>query len=245
MIRRGVGALLVLSLMLTCAPPAQAQPAPAPPAPRRSEPTLLWAILGAAAGAALGSLGAGFNERFRPGSFPDTWSSQRKILTGTATGAAIGAGVGFVIGRLRAREAVDLYFVTIAEGLTSATLTEGIRVAPRGFTASQLVEACKDPRVVDRLEVAPNPLEMREDGRYALNSLSVVAVNAADLAMAGVPIVLEAEEVSPPVVQLRSDDADVMAGRLHAVGIGSFQMRVRTMCGTPHAEKIIQGRVSR
>ena len=41
------------------------------------------------------------------------------------------------------------YFVQLAEGLTSATLTEGIRVAPRMFAASQLVEACKDPRVVD------------------------------------------------------------------------------------------------
>jgi hypothetical protein len=114
------------------------------------------------------------------------------------------------------------YFVQLAEGLTSATLTEGIRVAPRMFAASQLVEACKDPRVVDRLEVAPGRLDMEPDGRYALNSLSVVAVNAADLAMTNIPIVLEAEEISPPVVELRSDDPDLNAGRLHAVRTGQF-----------------------
>ena len=136
------------------------------------------------------------------------------------------------------------HFVQIAEGLTSATLTEGIRIAPRMFAASQLVEACKDPRLVERLEVAPDRLEMQQDGRYALNSLSVVAVNAAGLAMAGIPIVFEAEEISPPVVQLRSDDPDLNAGRLHAVRAGRFKIRVRTMCGASHAEKVIQARVT-
>lgn len=249
MIRRGVGALLVLSLTVTCVSPLQAQSAPPIEVARPAERALLGAILGAAAGAVLGSLSVGFDHRFKPGTYPDTWSSQRKILTGTATGAAVGAGIGFVFGLLRARNTggggrTGAYFVVVAEGLTSATLTEGIRVAPRAFTASQLVEACRDPRVVDRLEVAPNPLEMREDGRYALNTLSVVAINGADVAMANVPIVLEAEEVNPPVVQLRSDDPDINVGRLHAVRAGLFQMRIRTMCGAPHAEKIIVGRVS-
>ncbi len=260
MIRRGVGALLVLSLTITCVmplhaqqaqPPQAAQPPrppaqPVPPALRKN-PTRLFTILGAVAGTAFGSFGFGFDQRFKPGRYPDDWSWNRRVFTGAGTGAAIGAGVGLVITLLRGqaiRTPPELFYVTIAEGLTSATLTEGIRVAPRQFTASQLVEACKDPRVVDRLEVAPEMLEMREDGRYSLNTLSVVAVNGADVAMAGVPIVLEAEEVNPTVVALRSDDPDVNAGRLHAVRTGYFRMRVRTMCGTPHAEKIIQGRVS-
>src|SRR5258705_344118 len=59
-------------------------------------------------------------------------------------------------------------FVQIAEGLTSATLTEGIRVAPRMFAASQLVEACKDPRVVARLKVAPDRLEIGRNRRVNL-----------------------------------------------------------------------------
>lgn len=255
MIRRGVGALLVLSLTCTCALPLNAQqPPPVPPAPPvrvpaalRPNPTRTLVILGAVAGAALGSFGVGFDHRFRPGRYPDEWSWKRNLITGTATGAAIGAGVGLVVTLLRGQEIrtpPDLFFVSVAEGLTSATFTEGIRVAPRGFTSSQLVEACRDPRVVDRLEVAPDQLEMRADGRYELNSISVVAVNGADVAMAGVPIVIEAEEVSPAVVVLRSDDPDLNVGRLRAVRAGYFRMRFRTMCGAPHAERIILGRVS-
>lgn len=136
------------------------------------------------------------------------------------------------------------YFVTIAEGLTSATLTEGIRVAPRMFSAPQLTEACRDPRVVERLEVAPERLEMAQDGRYSLNSISVVAVNGADLAMAGIPIVLEAEEITPPVILLRSDDPDLNQGRLHAVRVGRFRMRVRTICAGPQVQRIIAALVT-
>lgn len=136
------------------------------------------------------------------------------------------------------------YYVQVAEGLTSPSVTEGIRVAPRRFTASQLVEACQDPLVVARLVVAPNPLELREGGRYELNTLSVVAINDADVAMSPMPIVLEVEESNPPVAQLRSDDPDLNAGRLHVLRAGEFRMRVRTMCGTPHAEVMVLGRVT-
>jgi hypothetical protein len=136
------------------------------------------------------------------------------------------------------------YFVPIAEGLSSATITEGIRVAPRMFSAPQLTEACRDPRIVERLKVAPERLEMAPDGRYSLSSLSVVAVNGADLAMPGIPIVLEAEEIMPPVIALRSDDPDLNQGRLHAVRPGRFQMRIRTMCAGPQVERIIEARVN-
>ena len=245
MIRRGVGALLVLLLTVTSASPLFAQQAPAVP---RLERKWVWTIIGAAAGAVVAGAASLHNHDAVP--YPYNWSPRQRTIASTAVGAAVGAGLGFALERAWRRRGGDdtgpggPYFVSIAEGLTSATLTEGIRVAPRQFTASQLVEACKDPRVVDRLEVAPEMLEMREDGRYSLNTLSVVAVNGADVAMAGVPVVVEVEEVNPTVVALRSDDPDLNAGRLHAVRAGYFRMRVRTMCGTPHAERIIQGRVS-
>jgi len=231
MIRRSVGVLLVIAVS------AHATPAHAQQKTRtrtRSDKIVSWTAIGAAAGAAAAYWAAHYV-------YKDTPQGYRKVLGTTIAGGVVGGAIGFTFGR---RANAGPYFVQVAEGLSSPTLTEGIRVAPRMFAASQLVEACKDPRVVERLEVAPNPLEMREDGRYALNSLSVVAVNGADVAMAGVPIVLEAEEISPPVVQLRSDDPDLNAGRLHALRAGAFQMRVRTICGTPHAEKVIQGLVT-
>jgi hypothetical protein len=203
--------------------------------------------MGAAGGAIIGAVAASAAFDGGPGTVPETWTRQRTAVAGALVGGAAGAVLGYIAGRIKAREAGapgGPYFVVLAEGLTSATITEPIRVARRQFSASQVVEACKDPRVIERLEVSPNPVEMRTDGRYALNSLSVVAINAADVAIGGLPIVLEAEEANPPIIALRSDDPDLDAGRLHALRPGSFQLRIRTMCGTPHAEKLIEARVS-
>jgi hypothetical protein len=44
-------------------------------------------------------------------------------------------------------------------------------------------------------------------------------------------------------VQLRSDDPDLDAGRLHVVGPGPLRVRVRTICGATNAEMTISGDV--
>jgi hypothetical protein len=137
----------------------------------------------------------------------------------------------------------DRHFVRIAEGLTSPTLAEGIRVAPRMFSAPMLVDVCKSSTAVDRLKASPGTLELSRGSRYSLSSLTVVAVNGADIAVPGLPIVLEVEDREPPVLQLRSDDPDLNQGRVLAIGTGSFRMRVRTMCGDPFTETVIEGRV--
>jgi hypothetical protein len=135
------------------------------------------------------------------------------------------------------------HYVQIAEGLSSPTVTEGIRVAPRMFSPSQFVEACRTAVPVARLEVEPDLLDLVLGNLYSLDSLTVVAVDGADIAVPGVPIVLEAEDTSPPVLQLRSDDPDLDQGRLRAIAPGEFRMRIRTTCGMPQAETIIRGRV--
>ena len=137
----------------------------------------------------------------------------------------------------------DRYFVRIAEGLTSPTLGEGIRVAPRMFSVPTLMDACKLVVPVDRLEVEPDTLQLTVGNRYELNTLTVIAVDGRDVAVPAQPIVLEVEETDPPVVQLRSDDPDLNVGRLLAIGTGTFRMRVRTICGRSALEKEIQGRV--
>ena len=135
------------------------------------------------------------------------------------------------------------YYVQIAEGLSSPSVTEGIRVAPRMFSAPQLVEACKNAVPVERLRVEPQELDLAQGNVYALNSLTVVAVNAADIAVPGIPIVLEAEDANPPVLQLRSDDPDLNEGRVRVIGPGRVRMRIRAMCGMPFAETIVEARV--
>lgn len=136
------------------------------------------------------------------------------------------------------------HYVRVAEGLTSPSLTETMRVAPRMFGASDLTTACQSPQRVARLEAPTRTLELRAGERLALNTLRVVAVGAAGTAVTSVPVAIEVEELNPPVVQLRSDDPDLNAGRLAAVGNGTVRMRVRTLCTSTPAELNITARVT-
>ena len=154
--------------------------------------------------------------------------------------ARFGLSLWLAVG-LSACAARDRYFVQIAEGLTSPTITQGIRVAPRMFSAPALGDVCQKAVVVKRLEVAPGSLELTRGTPYSLNSLSVVAVDRSDVAVPDVPIVLEVEDREPPVVALRSDNSDLNEGRLVGVDAGGFRMRIRTMCGTPYVEKVLEG----
>lgn len=135
------------------------------------------------------------------------------------------------------------YYVRVAEALTSPTVNEGLTAAYRMFSASQLVEACKIPRVVRRLETDTPTLELQVGERLGLNTLRVVAINEANAAMAPFPIAIEALDMVPPVLQLRSDDPDLIAGRLYPLNIGTFRLRIRTLCGTPGSVLMIDGRV--
>jgi hypothetical protein len=135
------------------------------------------------------------------------------------------------------------FFVTIAEGLTSPSLTEAMRVAPRMFSAPQLSTACQTPLRIDRLETPAGSVDLRVGERLALDTLRVVAINDANVAVPGVPVAIEVEETSQPVVRLRSDDPDLSAGRLLTIAPGTFRMRVRTICVNDPAEVRITGRV--
>jgi hypothetical protein len=131
------------------------------------------------------------------------------------------------------------YYVRVAEGLTSPSLTEAMSIAPRMFGAAELVSACQETQRTARLEAPARTLDLRVGDRLTLSTLRVVAVSAANVAMRQVPVVIEAEERNPPIVELRSDGPDLEAGRLLMVGRGRFRIRVRTMCTSSSAETII------
>ncbi len=137
------------------------------------------------------------------------------------------------------------YYVTVAEGLTSPSMTEAMRVAPRMFSAPDLAGACQSPRRVARLEAPARSVDLSVGDQLALSTLRVVAVGEAGRALSDVPVVIEAEDLDPALVQLRSDDPDLNQGRLRTVDSGTFRMRVRTLCTTTPAELIITGRVNR
>jgi hypothetical protein len=134
-------------------------------------------------------------------------------------------------------------YVRIAEGLSSPTITEAIRVAPRGFAPSQLVQACKNPRSVARFDTPLKTIDLQVGERFALTGLSIVAVSFADVAMEDVPITLEAQEFFPPVLQLRSDDPELNMGVLYSLNTGTARMRIRTLCSGPGVETTIVFRI--
>ena len=135
------------------------------------------------------------------------------------------------------------HYLQVADAVSSPTLTEGIQVTPRKFTVYEQRQACLNFVPVARLRVAPGLLELRPDGRYLLNTLAVVAINESDQAVPSIPLMLEAEEVVPPVVEVRSDNPDIDAGWLHAVRLGRFRLRIRTMCDMSPVEVVLRGRV--
>jgi hypothetical protein len=161
--------------------------------------------------------------------------------------AAVGAGCS---SPLVATIAPDLatgprsYFVRVAEALTSASMGEPMRVAPRLFSPYQIQEACERPRRVDRLEAPARRVELRVGERLELRTLRVVAVGDGNILVPDVPLVIEAEEQNPPLVQLRSDDPDLAEGQLLTLNAGTFRVRVRTLCSATNAEMTLTGVVT-
>jgi hypothetical protein len=112
------------------------------------------------------------------------------------------------------------------------------------MTAFQFTDACRAATPISRFDLAPSMFEMNAGGRYSLETLSVVGVDAANVAVANIPFVIEAEETSSPVIALRSDDADVRNGVLRALAPGTFKVRIRTTCGMPYVETTLIGKVA-
>lgn len=135
------------------------------------------------------------------------------------------------------------YFVRIAEGLTAATTTEPMRVAPRMFSAYQLESACQFPARIARLEAVTRNVAFDIGDALLLSNLRVVAVNDSNVAVPNVAVVIEAEDLNPPVLELRSDSPDLNDARLRTVRSGTFHIRVRTLCSATNAELTITGQV--
>ena len=136
------------------------------------------------------------------------------------------------------------YYVRVAEALTSATMGEPMRVAPRMFSAYQTQEACRLPHRVERLEAPTRTIALQLGDRLTLSTLRIVAVSDGNLAVPNVPIIIEAEELSPSVVELRTGDSDLAGGHIRTVGSGTFHLRIRTLCSSTNAGITITGVVT-
>ena len=163
------------------------------------------------------------------------------ILALAASGCAASSPVGRAVPALVTGGRP--YFIAIGQGLTAASQTEAMQVAPGTFPAYQMNEACRTPRRIERLEAPARTIDLRVGDRLTLSTLRVVAVNNANRVVPGVPVAFDAEELTPPVLSLRSDDPDLAQGRIAAVAPGRYRVRVRTLCTNDSVDLMITGNV--
>ena len=134
-------------------------------------------------------------------------------------------------------------FIRVAEALASANLNEGIRIAVPRLQRAVVDQSCRLlPRIV-RLEAPSLNMQMQIGDPLPLSGLSVVAVDDADVIVADVPLAIEAEDQTPPVLQLRRNDPDLGRGTLRPLNTGEFRLRIYTLCGVPGAEALMNVKV--
>jgi hypothetical protein len=130
-------------------------------------------------------------------------------------------------------------YIRVAEALGAANLNEGLRIAVPRLQPEVIRQGCRTLPYIVRLQAPSLNMQMQIGEPLVLSGLSVVALDNANVIVAGVPLAIEAEDQSPPVLQLRSDDPDLGRGTLRTVNTGEFRLRIYTLCGNPGAEAVM------
>lgn len=131
-----------------------------------------------------------------------------------------------VIQPLRAAAGLS-YFVTIGEALTSNDKATGIVVGYRLFSAPTFSQYCDG--LARKLTVHNTPLVLAVGGAMSLDEIVITAEDDDGRLVPDVPIRLDAEVTTPPVIDLRQDRG-IADGKLIAVETGGFGMRAQTIC---------------
>lgn len=130
-------------------------------------------------------------------------------------------------------------FVDIAEGLTSSSAKAGITVAYRMFSLPDMPSVCEAAHAnqVVSLRAVSARVKLQARHGYPLSNLKVVAVDASGSILPRVPIQIQVEQVSPAIIDTRSDRLQgsvVMPARP-----GHFRFRVKTACGSSDAQTVV------
>jgi hypothetical protein len=130
-------------------------------------------------------------------------------------------------------------YLTVGEGLTVASTNEEMQAAFHLFPAVPgLAARCMGTPGVARLTAA-RQARLRLEEPFALKSLDVAALDASGSIVASVPVTIEVEEMTPPILYF-------FENRLQhgptAHSAGSFRFRVRTMCPGPRIDVTIPAR---
>ncbi len=122
----------------------------------------------------------------------------------------------------------------LGEGWTSALGGEGIRFGWRMFTAPQLEEICPSMEV-QKLRVSATPLVLVVGESFAVERLTIHAIDREGQAIGPVPISLLTDSAAAELLSLNSDT--LSAGRMFPLKAGDFHIRVQTIC-TVEGEKM-------
>ena len=156
------------------------------------------------------------------------------ILTVTAT--LVEAGI---VERASGDEPI---FVHVAEGYTSGGVDDGIVAARRLFSAPDFEQICSPVQSPARLvPKTSNPLRLQRGQWFTFETLTVLAVDAANHVVPRVPISIEVEEHHPELLSLRSDL--IGDGRVMAIRAGRFRLRISTICSGHRAAVTIDAEV--
>ena len=133
-------------------------------------------------------------------------------------------------------------YVVIAEGLTADSADGAMVTEPRMFSTPDLPTRCSHASSLARL-AATDRVNVRIGEPFSLGALRVVALDGAGAIIPRVPVVIEVEPVSPPILDLSSERLE--RGPI-AMRPGAFMIRVRTICpGLEAAPVMIPARALR
>ena len=135
-------------------------------------------------------------------------------------------------------------YVRVAEALSATTINEAIRIAVPRLDAAVISQGCRlVGRRIVRLATPSLNLQMQLGEQFMLSGLSIVAVDDANLVVPGVPLAIEAQDQSPPLLRLQTNGPDLGRGGLRTLDTGEFLVRTYTLCGVPGAEAIFNVKV--
>lgn len=140
--------------------------------------------------------------------------------------------------------ATEPVFVALAEGFTSKGKSVGIEAEQRMFSVPSFPAVCAGlPTPAGLRFVAPKPLTLVRGQWFSYKRLVVLAVDGSGNYLPPVPIVVEVEDVTPAVLNLRSDMTADPDGRVLPIRKGRFRFRFRTICEGQRAATIVKAEV--
>lgn len=127
--------------------------------------------------------------------------------------------------------AAEPVFQHLAEGLTSKNKKVGIMAAQRMFSVPAMGEVCAHLQAPARIVVmGPKPLQLVRGQWFSYRRLVVLAVDSSGKVLPPVPITVEVEGITPPVLNLLSDMTASPDGKVLPIGEGGFRFRFRAIC---------------